>query len=182
MARKGRSEGPGCFPAIVRKYEPSLKVANHSLAQYDAFYAEVYRIINEKLKKHQHLIVFDLHSYNHRREGPDGSYADPKTNPEVNIGTGTMDRQFWAPVVDNFINTLRSYNYLSRNLDVRENVKFRGGNFSSWIHKTFPNNVCCIAIEFKKFFMDEWTGKPDKKQLEEIRSALQSTIPGLSGS
>jgi N-formylglutamate deformylase len=36
-----------------------------------------------------------------------------------------------------------------------------------------------LAIEFKKFFMDEWTGKPDKTQLETINQALQSTIPGV---
>ena len=27
--------------------------------------------------------------------------------------------------------------------------------------------------------MDEWTGKPDKDQIKEIKSALQATIPGV---
>ena len=71
------------------------------------------------------------------------------------------------------------FDFLGRHLDVRENVKFRGGQFSRWIHQTFPESGCALAIEFKKFFMDEWTGEPDKTQLEAIRQALQSTVPGI---
>jgi hypothetical protein len=36
-----------------------------------------------------------------------------------------------------------------------------------------------LSLEFKKFFMDEWSGEPDRAQLEAIRQALQSTLPGL---
>lgn len=42
------------------------------------------------------FLVLDLHSYNHRRAGPNAPPADPERNPEVNIGTGTMDRGRWA--------------------------------------------------------------------------------------
>jgi N-formylglutamate deformylase len=163
----------------VWKSEPSTELVSRSLAQYDAFYNEVYKILNEKLKKHKRLVVLDLHSYNHRREGPHGPHAYPESNPEVNIGTGTMDRDFWARIVDPFISDLRAYDFFARTLDVRENVKFKGGNFSGWIHRKFPESVCSIAVEFKKFFMDEWTGEPDRKQLEKITLALQSTIPGI---
>jgi len=163
----------------VWKLQPTTEIVSRSLDQYDAFYNAVRQIFTKMIKKYEHLVVFDLHSYNHRREGLQGAPADPETNPEVNIGTGTMDREFWTPVVNRFINDLRSYKYFSRQLDVRENVKFKGGNFSGWIHKTFPRSVCSLAIEFKKFFMDEWTGEPDRQQLEEIRLALNSTIPGV---
>jgi hypothetical protein len=127
------------------------------------------------------FVVLDLHTYNHRREGPEGPSADPTANPEVNVGTGTLNRQRWAPVVDRFIADLRGFDFLGRHLDVRENVKFRGGQFSRWIHETFPEAACSLAIEFKKFFMDEWTGEPDRVQVEAIRRALQSTVPGMIG-
>ena len=39
--------------------------------------------------------------------------------------------------------------------------------------------MCVIAVEFKKFFMDEWTGIGDIEKIEAIRDALQSTVPGL---
>jgi hypothetical protein len=120
-----------------------------------------------------------LHSYNHLRQGPDGAPADPRENPEVNIGTGTMNREYWAPIVDRFITDLSSVDYMGRQLDVRENVKFKGGNFSRWIHETFPNSVCAIAIEFKKFFMDEWTGQPNELDVSAIGQALQATTKGV---
>lgn len=161
------------------RVEPNSEIVSRSLAEYDAFYREVFDIFSEIKMQFGYFVVFDLHSYNHMREGPKGPPADSELNPEVNIGTGTMDRERWGSLLDRFITDLRSFNYFSRRLDVRENVKFRGGQFSKWIHQTFPDSACSISIEFKKFFMDEWTGEADQGQLEEIRLALQSTIPGV---
>ena len=123
--------------------------------------------------------MFDLHSYNHRRNGADGPPADPEGSPQVNIGTGTMNRQRWAPVVDTFVETLRSFDFLGGQLDVRENVKFFGGNWPRWIHETFPDTGVAIAIEFKKFFMDEWTGAPDEDCIKAIGQALRFTAPAV---
>jgi hypothetical protein len=36
-----------------------------------------------------------------------------------------------------------------------------------------------LAIEFKKFFMDEWTGEPDERLVEAIGAALRSTVPDV---
>ncbi len=163
----------------VWKSELPRAIFMRSLEEYDAFYTETHRILTDLEQQFNRLVVFDLHSYNYRREGADERPADPQSNPEVNIGTGTMDRVRWAPLIDRFIADLRAYSYRSRRLDVRENIKFKGGQFSGWIHKSFPESICSLAIEFKKFFMDEWTGKPDLTQLEEIRLALQSTVPGV---
>ena len=162
----------------VWKETPSPAIVDQSLANYDAFYAEAHRLFTELEHQFGYFVVYDLHTYNHRREGPNSPPADPRLNPEVNIGTGTMNRTYWTPLIDRFINDLSRFNFLGRKLDVRENIKFQGGQFSRWIHQQFPETVCSIAIEFKKFFMDEWTGKPDKIQVEAIKNALQSTIPG----
>ena len=93
-------------------------------------------------ERHGRFFVFDLHAYNHRRAGPDAPAADPEANREVNIGTGTMDRAYWAPVVDRFIADLRSFDFLGRHLDVRENVKFVGRGFPRFVHETFPRTGC----------------------------------------
>lgn len=163
----------------VWKAEPSQELVARSLAEYDSFYKDAHQIFSKLKKQFGHFVVFDLHSYNHRREGPNGSPANPDENPEVNIGTGTMDRTKWAPLVDRFITDLRGFNFNNRHLDVRENVKFKGGQFSRWIHQAFPESACSISVEFKKFFMNEWSGKPDFQQLENILASLQSTIPGV---
>ncbi|MEX0715110.1 MAG: N-formylglutamate amidohydrolase [Planctomycetaceae bacterium] len=158
---------------------PPADVFERSLLIYDAFYADVRETLEELIAKHGKIIVLDLHTYNHRRGGPEGPHADPEENPEVNIGTGTLDRKLFGPVIDRFISDLRAFDYHGRTLDVRENVKFQGGHFSRFIHQTFPGKACVPAIEFKKFFMDEWNGEPDPVQVDTIRRALESAVPGL---
>jgi N-formylglutamate deformylase len=150
-----------------------------SLALYDAFYDELERVFLELTQRFGRFVVLDLHSYNHRRNGPDGPAADPEANPEVNVGTGTMDRDRWAHIVSRFMADLGAVEFLGRRLDVRENVRFKGGQLARWTHETYPESGCALAIEFKKFFMDEWSGRPDRVQLDAIRQALQSTIPGV---
>lgn len=49
------------------------------------------------------FVVYDLHSYNHRRDGPDRPAGAPEDNPDVNLGTGSMARDRWAPVGDAFL-------------------------------------------------------------------------------
>ncbi|MGD9126514.1 MAG: N-formylglutamate amidohydrolase [Planctomycetia bacterium] len=163
----------------VWKEPISRECVARSLAVYDAFYQEVHGLLERMTQRYPRVIVLDLHSYNHRRGGPAAEVADPYENPEVNVGTGTMDRSRWAPIVDRFIHDLRNFDFMGRHLDVRENVKFRGGFFPQWIHQNFSTSVCVLSVEFKKFFMDEWTGQPDEVQLGTIQRALQSTVWGL---
>jgi N-formylglutamate amidohydrolase len=159
--------------------KPSEEVIKENLSKYDSFYDQVDAGLKQLLQQNKRIVVLDLHSYNHLREGPDNPPADPQLNPEVNIGTGSLDRTYWAPVVERLLGDLRNFNFFGKSLDVGENVKFKGGYFSRWIHEKFPRKVCCLSIEFKKFFMDEWTGAPDERQILEILSMLKSTIPGI---
>ncbi|MBW2543055.1 MAG: N-formylglutamate amidohydrolase [Deltaproteobacteria bacterium] len=163
----------------IWKRNPPEELIERSLAEYDAFYAEAHRVFSEMERRFGCFVVLDLHSYNHRRQGPGEPPDDPAENPEVNIGTGTVDRSRWGQLVDRFMGDLVAFDFLGRQLDVRENVKFRGGRLSAWIHENFPRSGCCLAIEFKKFFMDEWTGKVDAEEFEAIPRALESTLPGL---
>ena len=162
------------------KEEPTDRMVKTSLESYDAFYAMVERIYSRLAARFGKFVHFDLHSYNHRRSGPAGSPADPAGNPEVNVGTGTMrDRTDWAPLIERFIADLSAAEFLGRQLDVRENVRFRGGNLGRWAHQTFPEAGCVLSIEFKKFFMDEWTGELDRIQHAAIGRALDATVPGV---
>ena len=163
----------------VWRSTPPPDLVDRSLAQYDEFYADARRVLETLRAAHGAFVVFDLHTYNHRREGADAPRADPGANPDVNIGTGTMDHVRWGPLVERFMRDLSQVEVQGRRLDVRENVKFQGGQFSRWIHETFPGAGCSLAVEFKKFFMDEWTGELDAQEHERIRSALRSTIPGV---
>ena len=163
----------------VWKKPPSKQVVERSLAEYDAFYGEVAGLLADWEQRSEAFVLLDLHPYNHRRSGPDGPPADPAENPEVNVGTGTLDRQRWGPLVDRFMGDLHDFDFRGGHLDVRENVKFRGGNFSRWILERFPATGCVLAVEFKKIYMDEWTGEPDPSGVSLIERALQSTVPGI---
>lgn len=155
-------------------------VADRSLEGYDAFYGALGELYAELAGSYGAFVVFDLHSYNHRRAGPDGPAADPDGNPVVNVGTGTLgNRAKFARLIDRFKSDLSGYDFPGGKLDVRENVKFFGGNHPRWAHGQFPDSACVLAIEFKKFFMDEWTGRPDMTLVEAIGKALGSTVPGV---
>jgi len=163
----------------VWKTQPTPGMIARSLTWYDSFYAQLHRLCSRMEKECGHFVVFDLHSYNHRRQGSDGPPADQDGNPEINLGTGTMNREQWAGVVDRFIEDLRAFDFLGRHLDVRENVKFYGGQLPRFVHEHFPKSGCVLAVEVKKFFMDEWSGTVDGVQLKQIREALRGTIPGI---
>jgi hypothetical protein len=122
--------------------------------------------------------LLDIHSYNHRREGPSAPPADPATHPEVNLGTGSMSRERWAPLVDRFQRDLAAERIDGVALDTRENVKFMGGQFPRWVNQRYPGTGCALAIEFKKTFMDEWTGALDTRRAQALGRALAAALPG----
>ena len=62
---------------------------------------------------------------------------------------------------------------------MRENVKFRGGHFPTWINQTFGGRACVLSIEVKKIFMDEWTGEVDALLCDAVGRAIESTVPGV---
>lgn len=164
----------------VWREEPPASIIEGSLLEYDGFYAALEELLVGIEQRYGRFVVFDLHTYNHRREGPDGPEADPSLNPQVNLGTGTVNREIWGPLVDRFVSDLRGFDFPGGGLDVRENVKFQGGAMSRWIHERFPETGCSLAIEFKKFFMDEWTGKLNEKLHGSITDALRATTLGVS--
>ncbi len=144
------------------------------------FYAEVRRVLDEMAQDHRRFVVLDVHSYNHRRGGPDAEPTPQADAPDINIGTFSMPRDRWAHVVDPFIEDLRAFDFMGRRLDVRENVAFQGkGELTRFVHHNWPDQGCAIAFEFKKFFMDEWTGEPEVEALEAMRRLIVRAVQVL---
>jgi len=163
----------------IWKHTPSKSMVERSLKEYDAFYAELGQLLEKIAAHHKRFVIFDLHAYNYRRDGSHLPPKDPGGNPEVNVGTGSIDRKNCGRIIERFIKDLRDFDFPGHPLDVRENVKFKGRQLAQWIHDKFPKSACVLSIEFKKFFMDEWTGVGDLDQIEAIRQALHSTLPGI---
>ena len=148
----------------------SEEQVERSLKIYDAFYREL-GLRLDAIAQDGPFVVFDVHSYNHRREGEDAD-PDPETeNPEVNVGTGSLDRDRFGGVVDAFIDAMSA-----QGLDARENVKFKGRGLAQWIHRRYPGVACVLALEFKKTYMDEWSGMPSQSRIYALREALTQTI------
>ncbi len=155
--------------------------ADRSLEVYDAFYSVLAGILDRAEKTFGRFVVYDLHSYNYRRGGPETAPADPADHPDVNVGTGSMDRDRWGSLVDRFMADLGSVKvpYGDGSLDVRENVVFRGRELARWVHNRYPETGCALAIEVKKIFMDEHTGQLDDELTAAVGDALAATLPGV---
>ena len=150
-----------------------------SRRKHDEFYRMLERVLRSVEQQFGAFVVYDLHSYNHRRGGPDAPPDDPADNPDINLGTGSMDRRRWGPVADRFLEELRGQHVAGRPLDVRENVKFEGRYLAAFIHERFPASGCALAIEVKKTFMDEHSGILDMGRHAEIHRALAATTAGV---
>lgn len=148
-----------------------------SLATYDAFFEALAPRLDALAAKGP-FVVLDVHSYNHRRDGVDGPEAPVAENPEINLGTGSVDRSRFGDLVERFLADLRDGADVGE-VDARENVAFRGRQVAWWVHDRYPRTGCVLALEFKKTFMDEWTGVLDEPALERTRRILAATLPGL---
>jgi len=156
---------------------PPPDVIQESRRIHQGFYDVLRTLLADIEREHGRFVLYDLHSYNYRRNGPLAPPQDGRKNPDVNLGTGSMRRERWAPVVDAFMEALSCASVLGRQLDVRENVRFKGGYLVDWVHRNFPETGCALAVEVKKFFMDEWTGEVEPSRLEAVGEALAGTVP-----
>lgn len=147
-----------------------------SLAVYDQFYEAVEGLLLAIITRFGYFVVLDLHSYNYRRDPEKELPAS--VSPEINIGTALLPRR-WHRAKNAFITRMQQIEVKDHTLDVRENVNFKGGEFTNWINRNFGNHGFSLAIEFKKLFMDEWTGRVDIHHLNNLRSALVKAMPSL---
>lgn len=155
------------------------EVVAASLSLYDAFYIELGEMCDAMVERNGQFVLFDLHSYNHHRNGHDGVVADPEDNPEINVGTKSITEQKWRPAVTTLMEAIGQHPFDGGHLDVRENVKFTGGNMSQWINARYGSKGCSMAIEMKKIFMDEWTDEIDENATVDLGEALEAAAEAV---
>jgi N-formylglutamate deformylase len=147
-----------------------------SLGLHDRFYEQLATLL-DGVADDGPFVVLDVHSYNHRRHGPDQPPDPQECSPDVNIGTTSVDRERWAAIVDGLIATLGDKEVDGARLDVRENVRFGGAHLAEWVNRRYAGTGCAIAVEFKKTFMDEWSGQVDEDRLRRLAHAFITTLP-----
>lgn len=154
----------------VWQQEPDDELVARSLAIHADYYRMLGQLLDDVSLRHDRFVLIDAHSYNHRRDGPDSVPTPKDEAPDINIGTFSMPRRQWAFLIDPLIEAMRGFDFNGRKLDVRENVAFQGkGEQARFVHTRYPLSGCAIALEFKKTFMDEWTGTPDPAELDAMR-------------
>lgn len=162
-----------CWGMKVWRAEPNESLVARSLAIHAAYYRMLSQLLGGISERHERFLLIDLHSYNHRRDGPGAPPMPQEQAPDINIGTFSMPREQWSFLVDPLIDAMRRFDFNGRRLDVRENVAFQGkGEQTRFVHERFPGSGCAIALEIKKFYMDEWTGAPDPSELAAMRALV----------
>ena len=56
---------------------PARTLVDHSLAVHAAYYRMLGSLLDDIAAEHPRFVLIDVHSYNHRRDGPDGAPTDP---------------------------------------------------------------------------------------------------------
>jgi N-formylglutamate amidohydrolase len=149
----------------------SQEEVSASLALYDRFYSDLAASLDRLVADHGGFVLYDIHSYNHRRGGPDAGPDSAEGSPVVNLGTGSLPER-WKPVADAFMESLRSIKFDGARLDVRENVRFEGRQVAQWVHENYGDVGCALAVELKKVFMDEWTGELYLDRMSQLGDAV----------
>jgi hypothetical protein len=159
------------------KETPPPGELERSLAEHDAFYNLVRDWMDRLLDRWGEVLVLDVHSYNHRRGGPDAAPAPSEQNPEIDLGVTTLEPEVWGELVETFTRALRRPLVHGREFDVRHNVRYPdGGHFPEWLHATYRERICAITLEVKKFYMDGWRGTADLEAVEAVRSGVAEAI------
>jgi hypothetical protein len=161
---------------------PADDLIERSLALHAAYYRMLGQLLDEIAADYGRFVVLDVHSYNHRRDGPSSPPTPRDAAPDINIGTFSMPREQWAFLLDPLMDAMRAFEFNGRTPDVRENVAFQGkGEQTRFVHERYPGRGCAIALEFKKFYMDEWTGIPDPQELAAMRAFITQSAAVARG-
>ncbi|MCK4749359.1 MAG: N-formylglutamate amidohydrolase, partial [Bacteroidales bacterium] len=119
------------------------------------------------------VVLFDMHSFCYQREQKTNWFDDEK--PEINLGTRFINRQFFSPLVDCFLEGVSGTRIGEHPMRVGENELFPGGYITRKFAKKYNRQVLVLAIEYKKIFMDERTGEIHKEHFDIVKNDFLRT-------
>ena len=162
--------------------QPPDAMKARSLAVWDRYYETMATWIEGLIAECGRVLVMDIHSYCHRRDGPDAAPAPQEGNPDIDLGVTTMDQSRFPGLLEAFEDGLRAVPVKGArgrraeagSMDVRRNVRYPdGGHWPEWIHANYGDAVATITLEVKKFYMDEWSGDAHLPVVEDVRVAME---------
>ena len=152
---------------------PPQEMLDRSLADWDAFYGMMATWIEGLIAENGRVLILDIHSYNHRRDGPDADAAPQEENPDIDLGVTTLDEKRFGGVLEAFEAGLARMKVRGETVDVRRNVRYPdGGHWPEWVFANYGDEVATITLEVKKFYMDEWSGDAHLPVVEDLREGI----------
>ena len=146
----------------------TAKERQESIQRHQSYYKVIHALISVLEKKFHRCIVYDLHSYNHKRLALDA--------PLFNIGTHFIDKALFQPVLNHLKRQLVKTEFLNLENRVAFDAVFSGKGYqAAFIHKQHSRSLC-VPLEVKKVYMDETTGELYPLMLEEITGALKQAL------
>lgn len=135
---------------------------------HDSYYRVLHALLTVLEKRFFSCIIYDLHSYNHKRLETDG--------PLFNIGTHFIDRELYQPVLEHLKRQLQAAEFPNIENRVAFDEVFPGRGYqASFVHENHRKSLC-IPLEIKKVYMDETTGKPYPFILEDVIENLKQAL------
>jgi N-formylglutamate deformylase len=150
----------------VWKQEVTEEQRIRSIKKHREFHALLEMVCRYLLGQNRHALVFDLHAYCYQRETRQAWYEDDR--PEINIGTGAINREVFEPAITCFKSSIRRTKINGHPLRISENEIFFGGYLSRHLSRMYHERLLVLALEYKKIFMDEWTGELYPDVLEDL--------------
>lgn len=133
-----------------------------------------YKVLDALVKKVQRLyktcIIYDIHSYNHRRKNEENNY------PVFNIGTERVNTKKYGTYITHFMNELHKIEFAHFETTVAENDVFYGRGYLAKHTFNFTKNALVVPLEIKKIYCNENTGDTYPEIIYILKEGLKNAI------
>lgn len=163
----------------VWRTPPSRQFLAESQAIHQRFYREMACLLDGIMAERGGFALLDIHSYNHRRQGPAAPPADLAGNPDIDLLIPPGERQHWAGAIAAFKAALSTLSLAGHPPTIGENTRFQRAAFGDWVAHRYGAEVLVLVVEFKKIFMDEWSGVPCERSVGDIGRGLAAGVAAL---
>ncbi|KYN91184.1 N-formylglutamate amidohydrolase [Vibrio cidicii] len=136
--------------------------------KHATFYTLYEALIGKLETLHGMVVVFDLHSYNYKRQKTDA--------PVFNIGTAQIDMERWGPVVKRFCTELEQITLPNMTTSAAINAVFEGRGYLISHTNAHFDRTLVLPTEVKKVFMEEESGALFPLVLEALQTGLKQAF------
>lgn len=155
-------------------WKSPLSARNRAVShkKHNAFYSLYEALISKLESMHENIVVFDLHSYNYKRQ--------PKDAPVFNIGSSQIDMERWGTVVKRFCAELAKVELPNINTTAEIDAVFEGRGYLISHTNAHFDRTLVLPTEVKKVFMEEESGTLYPMVLEALQSGLKEAFSQTS--